>query len=153
MNVEPLIFEYQLSYFQALVNPVGGILQLALGVTLCFLGYVCCFYIGSNGLFQIIGCVLLVLSFLLLFARFSGRRSVRRIVFEKDGVIFDMADCMIMGNTHFSNSIKGVPYQALIVCRGIAKTSVLKANSGHYVLVPWSALSLKELQNIIRKHQ
>ncbi len=60
-----------------------------------------------------------------------------------------MADCMLGGGSGTAQSGAAVPYRCLTVHRGLGGVTVLKALSGHFVLIPESAIARERLMRLI----
>lgn len=145
--------EYRLSYLQALLNPVGGVLQLALIVLSWIGGFFSMREAVNNSGFGFLSAGLYTASCILLFYRSRKRRSRRTITFRHDGVSFDLADCVFRGESETEQPPGFMPYRLLSVHHGLGGVAVLKAVSGHFVLVPDSAITRKELTRLIEERK
>ncbi len=143
--------EYRLSYLQTLLNPVGGVLQFALGALSGIGGFFSMQVAPSHGVFGFLSAGLYAVSVLLLLYRSPRRRARRSIALTHDGVAFDLGDCVIGAESGPERRPGSVPYRHLSVHRGLAGVTVLRALSGHHVLVPESAIPLEKLRRMIEE--
>lgn len=140
---------YRLTYLQTLLNPTGGILQVLLGVMSGVGAYFALRQTSALIAFKVVSAVLFLCCGLLLFWRSSKRRSLRYILLSDKGIDYDLGDCVMGGCSQRSVS----PYQSVTVLSGVGGVSVLKADSGHFVLVPESAFPASELRRVIEDHR
>jgi hypothetical protein len=143
--------EFRLTYIQTLIHPAGGVLQFALVVLFGIGGYIAAKEAGTHISFTLLAVCLYASCVGLLLYRSPRRRLARTLCFTPQGVVFDLADCVIRSDVGTDKRLRDacVPYCLLTVHRGLAGVAVLKALSGHFVLIPEAILPAVKLKQKI----
>jgi hypothetical protein len=126
-----LRYEYRMTFFQAECNPidvlVGRILALFVLVSLAYLMW------KSIELRSGFSCIVIAFVALCVCRALFGwgrwTRSVIYISFQEDGLATNH------GNLSYEET-RGIPYRFLKVEPGLAKASVIRSITGHFIVVP-----------------
>lgn len=139
-------YEYRLSFLQVFLNPIGMLVFRGFSIGVFgFCVYLSIQYGVGSYVIWILPATLMILSLSgLLYGYGRWTREPIWVEFTDNGVRTNY------GGLEAGSDDKGIPYKFLRVQAGLSGTIIVKALSGHFIIIPTSVISGERIDSLVR---